>query len=78
MKKLFFGTKQQDIGKLFFDKFSHKKIVITAGTRVAHKAQDLQNVPLKTLQAYNLVGNRHEKRAAIFKVKQDLKIIKQY
>ncbi len=72
MKKLIFGTKQQDIGKLFFDKFSHKKIVITAGTRVAHKAQDLQNVPLETLQAYNLVGNRHEKRAKIHEYAQQI------
>ena len=72
MKKLFLGTKQQDIGKLFFDKFSHKKIVITAGTLVAQNAQDLQNVPLKTLQAYNLVGNRHEKRAQIHEYAQQI------
>ena len=61
--------------KINFNHYSHKiEKTLTVGELEQHlkKTIPYAKVPVETLQAYNLVGNRHEKRAKIHKYAQQI------
>ena len=61
--------------KINFNHYSHKiEKTLTVGELEQHlkKTIPYAKVPVETLQAYNLVGNRHEKRAQIHEYAQQI------